>query len=104
MFDCERANAHGERAIFLGQGYTKAEAEKEGWENACDDFGKSSSGAPPISRARLAVILPSGDRVLRTPKAFIAGPYNPAEYIAAPGETLTPAGPAQQTHQRQETK
>lgn len=78
MFKCEMRNPKtGEVAHFLGQGKTLEEATKEGWENACEDFGKSSSGAPPISRARLAVELPIGERVIRFAKAFNSGvPYD----------------------------
>ncbi len=86
MFSFRRLNEKtGEVAVFLGQGTTEEEARKDGWENACEDFGKSSSGAPPISKAHLAVILPTGERVLRTPKAFLSGPYDPREKIHHPG-------------------
>lgn len=85
MREFRRLNQWGEVAVFLGQGTTEAEACKEGWENACEDFGKSSSGAPPIALARLSVILPDGRRVSRRPKAFLSGPYDPREFIPYPG-------------------
>jgi hypothetical protein len=86
LFACRRENPKtGEVAVFLGQGTTEAEADKEGWENACEDYGKSSSGAPPIAKARLRVVLPDGRTVLRHPKAFLSGPYDPREFIPHPG-------------------
>jgi hypothetical protein len=67
-----------EAAQFKGQGKTIPEAFKDGWENANEDFGKSSSGAPPISKSRLAVVLPDGSRVFRTPAKFASRePYDP---------------------------
>lgn len=63
-----------------GQGKSVPEAFKEGWENANEDFGKSSSGAPPISRAHLAVRLPDGRTVFRKPSAFASRePYDAAK-------------------------
>jgi hypothetical protein len=85
MFKIRRTNKETrEVATFLGQGDTLDEATKEGWTNAGEAFGKSSSGQF-ISEARIAVELPDGRRVLRTPAAFLSGPYDPREDKPAPG-------------------
>lgn len=70
--------ATGEAAQIDGQGSDLPSAFKDAWENANEDYGKSSSGAPPISRAHLIVQLPKDGRaVRRAPKDFASRkPYN----------------------------
>lgn len=75
-----RNDTTGESTQIKGQGSTVPEALKDGWDNACADFGTSSSGAPPLSKARLRVRLPSGESVWRSPAKFASRqPYEPAE-------------------------
>lgn len=74
-----RNDATKEAAQFKGQGDSIPAAFKDGWDNATEDFGKNSSGGPPISRAHLAVRLPDGKSVFRRPEAFASRePYDPA--------------------------
>lgn len=74
-----RNDATGEATQIKGQGAGVPEAMKDGWENAIEDFRTSSSGAPPVSRSRLCVTLPSGGRVFRRPEKFASRvPYDDA--------------------------
>ncbi len=85
-----RNDVTAETAQFLGQGASIPEAWAEGWANACEDFGKSSSGAPPISVAKLAVTLSDGRVVHRRPAAFASrAPYQDGE-DAKPAPTPEP--------------
>lgn len=88
-----------EATQILGQGKSLPEAFKDGWENCNEDFGKSSSGAPPTSKARIYVRLPDGRSVWRSPAKFASrDPYKEeeAKQFAAPvcaGEAALPGVP-----------
>lgn len=80
----------GEATQFIGQGTNVADAFKDGAENAKAHFGTSSSGAPPISLARLAVRLRDGRRVFRAWQDFEGS----VPYSAATEDKPAPTGGA----------
>lgn len=91
----------GESTCFRGQGTTLPKAFEDGWSNAGDDFRKSSSG-DFTTRAHLAVRLPGGETVFRTPERFVnTKPYDRAKEYAefaqpiATGAAALPAPPPQ---------
>lgn len=79
-----RNDVTGESTQIKGQGKSVPDAFKEGWENANEAFGKDSSGGY-ISLPRLAVTLPNGQKVFRSPANFASRTrYNASEAKPAP--------------------
>lgn len=73
-----RNDSTKEATQIKGQGTSVPAAFKEGWENACEAYGKGSSGEF-ISAPHLGVKLPTGEVVFRSPGKFAsAKPYDAA--------------------------